>query len=407
MNYEEVLLKTQHELQKSSVPIVLWGAGIMGEMALKALSYLGKNPVCFCDANKELHGTDMLGLPVLSVEEAIDKYASSIIVLCVGMLGYSYQREEAAVSLAKKLKYTGTIIQGDVIHYVYSTKILKRAISSANYADTLYALRHSDNVLQHLDIVITDRCTLNCRDCGMLIPYKKPGKDADIDEIMLAVEKLFSVVDGIRWVQIHGGEPFLHQQLTEVAKRVAKIDKALFVVAITNATLAPNQEDYNELALYTSCFLLSDYGTSHSRYKDEIYDACKKSGMICVKNNYNPDGRAWHTFGSISNQNYTIEEKKDTFSNCMKMECTCRISPDGVFHFCERQLLPSIRTMEENEKEIIHLEDPEVCGEVLKEKWEYIRHLPYLIACGYCGGGTDVPAAVQAKGRLDYEDMDE
>lgn len=47
-------------------------------------------------------------------------------------------------------------------------------------------------------------------------------------------------------------------------------------------------------------------------------------------------------------------------------------------------------------------------GEVLREKWEYIRHPPYLAACGYCAGvngGDSVPAEVQAQGKLNYEDL--
>lgn len=406
MNYEEILLKTAYELKNTSNPIVLWGSGIMGQMALKVLNYLGVEPVCYCDINKELHGKYLYGFPILSVTEAISKYPSALIVLGVGVMGNSYQREEEAQKLAKELNHRGTIVSADVVHYLYNTKILKRGISSANYAQTIYDLRHSSNVLQRVSIIITDRCTLNCRDCGMLIPYKKPGKDADVDVIIAAVKKLFSLVDGIRWVQIFGGEPFLHPKLTEFTKKVAEIDKALSVALITNATLPPRQEQYNELASYISYFTYSDYGANLSRYCDEINDACEKSGMVFVKSNYNVDGLSWVTYGPISKKNYTVEEKKAIFTNCMKAECNFRISPDGVFYFCERQLLPSIKKIEDNEKEMINLEDSQMLDADLKEQWKYLRNLPYLTACDYCGGGEYVPAAVQAKGKLDYEDMD-
>ncbi len=407
MNYEETLLQTEYELENSTASIVIWGAGLLGQMALKVLRHLKKEPVCYCDINKELHGASIYGFSVLSVEEAISKYPTAIIILCVGVMGNSYAREEEATKLARMLNHTGNIVSADVIHYIYNAKVLKRGITSANYAQTIYNLRHSDNVLQRLSIVITDRCTLNCRDCGMLIPYKKPGKDADMGMVLLAIEKLFSVVEGIRWVQIFGGEPFLHPHLTELTRKVAEIDKALSIVLITNATLQPIQERYNKLASYISYFTFSDYGSSLSKYCDEVDNACKNSGIVYSKSNYNQDGLPWVTYGSISDKNYTGEEKKVIFNACMQAECNFRISPDGIFYFCERQLHPTIRSIGNNENEIIHLEDPNMSGAVLREKWEYIRHLPYLTACGYCGGGTYVPAAIQAKGRLNYEDMDE
>ncbi|MDF2890850.1 MAG: radical domain protein [Clostridia bacterium] len=406
MNYEEALLQTEYELRNSTASIILWGAGILGQMALKVLRHLGREPICYCDINKELHGTDMHGFPVLSVEEAISKYPTAIFILCVGVMGNSYGREEEAAKQARILNHTGTIVSADVIHYIYNVKVLKRGISSANYAQTIYNLRHSDNVLQRLSIVITDRCTLNCRDCGMLIPYKKPGKDADVEMILSAVEKMFSMVEGIRWVQIFGGEPFLHPRLLELTRKVVEIDKALSVVLITNATLPPIQEQYNELASYISYFTYSDYGPSLSKYCNEVDNACKSSGMVYSKSNYNQDGLSWVTYGPVSNKNYTDDEKKVVFNNCMQAECNYRISPDGIFYFCERQLHPAIRPIGNTENEIIHLEDPEMDGAVLQAKWEYIRRLPYLKACDYCGGGGYVPAAVQAKGKLDYEDME-
>ena len=60
-------------MSKNDLPVILYGAG---RKAAEEIDKIKRelNPVCFCDANKNKQGTEYLGFPVLSIDEAIIKF---------------------------------------------------------------------------------------------------------------------------------------------------------------------------------------------------------------------------------------------------------------------------------------------------------------------------------------------
>ncbi len=51
--------------------IVLWGAGRLGRKVLAGLRSMGIEPLAFCDSNRALWGSELDGLSVMSVEDAV------------------------------------------------------------------------------------------------------------------------------------------------------------------------------------------------------------------------------------------------------------------------------------------------------------------------------------------------
>jgi hypothetical protein len=54
--------------------LVLFGAGGLGKRTLAGLRKIGIEPVAFCDNNSTLCGTEIAGVPVLSLPVAAEKY---------------------------------------------------------------------------------------------------------------------------------------------------------------------------------------------------------------------------------------------------------------------------------------------------------------------------------------------
>lgn len=401
MKYEEILLGQERDLINSKEPIIIWGAKNLGQMAYKVLTYLKLKPQYFCDMDVALHGTSLKGINIISVKQAISAFPKSTIILSLGLKSNVYKNEEIAISIAKDFGHKGAIITGELIHYIYSTRILTRNISSREYANTLFNLRNSKNILNHLDIVITDKCTLNCRDCGMLIPYRKPGIHADVDTIVKAARKLFDLVDGVRWLQIFGGEPFLHPDICEIIKQIASSPKVEMVGIITNSTLTPKKEQFQEISKYSSICLVSNYGNL-STSLDEVKNECEQNNIIYTITDYSSGGMIWNKRADIKKKNYSDTKKKMMFEKCMNSECICRISPEGLFYFCEYQTIPFIKDLDETKNEIMDLANDSLTHKEQKNKWHELTTLPYITACNYCGIGDKVPAAVQVKGKLDY-----
>jgi len=56
------------------LPLVLYGAGGAAAYELSKVKVMGYNPVCFVDVNPDKWAKEYLGLPILSLEQAQDKY---------------------------------------------------------------------------------------------------------------------------------------------------------------------------------------------------------------------------------------------------------------------------------------------------------------------------------------------
>ncbi len=67
----------------SNGPIVLFGAGRLGLIALKGLRRIGIEPVAWADNNPRLHGTVVQGLTVYSATEAAAKFGEATFVVTI------------------------------------------------------------------------------------------------------------------------------------------------------------------------------------------------------------------------------------------------------------------------------------------------------------------------------------
>ncbi len=63
--------------------LILYGAGIWGEIAYQLFDLQGVNPICYADDDINKQGTDYNGTKVLSLAEAAEKYGQAVFVVCV------------------------------------------------------------------------------------------------------------------------------------------------------------------------------------------------------------------------------------------------------------------------------------------------------------------------------------
>lgn len=63
--------------------LCLYGAGYWGEVAYRVFKKMGCTPLCYCDDNSGKWSTRYQGLPVYSLEEAIERYPNAIYIVCI------------------------------------------------------------------------------------------------------------------------------------------------------------------------------------------------------------------------------------------------------------------------------------------------------------------------------------
>ena len=56
--------------------------------------------------------------------------------------------------------------------------------------------------LNSIDLVLTEKCSLKCKDCSNLMQYYAKPIDEDFDLLMKSIEKLFGTVGHIREIRI-------------------------------------------------------------------------------------------------------------------------------------------------------------------------------------------------------------
>ena len=89
------------------------------------------------------------------------------------------------------------------------------------------------------DILLTEKCTLNCTFCNMYMPHYKNPKHKNINKIKEDIDILFKNVDYISTLHLVGGEPFLYPNHKEVFEHIGKNyrDKIDNILITTNGTL--------------------------------------------------------------------------------------------------------------------------------------------------------------------------
>ena len=78
---EQMAARAANEFDRIASPfanrVVVFGAGYLGRLAVSGLQTAGTHPLAICDNNSRLWGTEIDGLPVLSPQEAAERYRSN------------------------------------------------------------------------------------------------------------------------------------------------------------------------------------------------------------------------------------------------------------------------------------------------------------------------------------------
>jgi len=114
--------------------------------------------------------------------------------------------------------------------------------------------------LDYVELVITTKCSLRCKNCANLMNLYDRPYDVQNDLIEESIKKLFKSVDKVQLFRILGGEPLLNPKLKHYLDIIPyeKIDK---VVIVTNGTmLIKDKELIQKIKEHNVEVEISDYG---------------------------------------------------------------------------------------------------------------------------------------------------
>lgn len=188
------------QLKHSEKKIVIFGAGIAGKYVLDICHKQGIQAACFCD-NKLPEESYANGLTVHRLQRLAESGEDYCFIISIMDIEFIRNELEA-------FGFHDWVS----IYNLYMPK--KRSqkesfwdyhrLESVWYAHKNYECRDQLN-LNSLDVVITERCSLKCRECSNLMQYYQAPQNFPLDDLKKEIERVLSVCDEIYEIRVIGG----------------------------------------------------------------------------------------------------------------------------------------------------------------------------------------------------------
>lgn len=377
---------------KEGQRILIYGAAVYGEIALRGLEISGIKPEGFVDRGHA--GEQYLGYDVISPDSLIDM---DDVVVIIASLNYFGEILEYLKSIGIRQYYDmETLLHLDHSHSCLSEYALEEVQHFEKYLTTIENHDKDALIINHCEIVVTEKCTLRCRDCANLMQYYKAPVNFDVEELMRAFDRFLQTIDVLCELRILGGEPFICDRLDLLLDRYIKCSKIKKITVYTNATIVPGQDVIDALADKKAAVHISDYGkySRNARHLEKIFS---ENGVAYYVHRY----EKWRDFGGLEKRAYTEEQAIRLYQTCFSGKCHTFYR--GRFYLCPRAAHgEQLKIFQNKKSEYVDFstEDLDI-GEKRKELQKAITEIRTLTACWYCNGESmyseEIDAAVQMR----------
>jgi organic radical activating enzyme len=385
-----------NEIKNKQLPVIIAGAGIVGKVLLSICKKEGIKIECFCDSSKKVAGSKFCDLEVIYTPDLKTKYKDAIILISVAAI-------KDVVDLLSELGFSNWYAGGlllkdlDVSQNQPAIDYTKYAIENCVLCHSGY-LNSNQLFLRSIDIVITERCSLRCKDCSNLMQYYENPKDCDISKMLKCIDALCKIVDEVMDFRVIGGEPFMNRDWHIIVNRLINEPKGKRVVIYTNGTIVPNEKYIPLLKNKKVVVIISDYGIlsrNLSRLK-QIFEENKIRHHILEINE-------WLDCSGIFPHNRSIEQKKEIFKLCCAKNMPTLLDDGRVYRCPYAANAARLLAVPDNKDDYVNILE-ELLDEAgihrAKSKLKnYLFNKEYLEICDFCNGrplsGVEVQPYVQ------------
>lgn len=183
---------------------------------------------------------------------------------------------------------------------------------------------------KYIEIPITTKCTLNCKDCANLIQFYQKPYHIESADIINDVRNLSKIAKEILLLRVLGGEPLLHPELFSIIKQILELKNIKHIQIVTNGTLLFDEKTLNILRDNKRVSVdISNYEEKSIRKKQLIEQL--KSNHIRY---FTQEERIfWTSQADCSCRKRNESQMIDVLSKC-RMDCISLL--DGKLHLCPR-----------------------------------------------------------------------
>jgi organic radical activating enzyme len=400
----------KNTIKNNSGKVVIFGYGTLGVLSKKVFDKLGISVDYFCDSDSRKHNHSYESTKVISIDELnrLDKN-TNIFISHDYFLAIMPNLEENnftnIYSITELLNYPNVLdmYEGNL----YPLKLKRRVDFYNEMAKKDEYTLSGVLKIKSVDIQITEKCSMKCKDCSNLMQYYTKPQDSEMDQLFKSIDNLMSVVDHVNEFRVLGGDPFMNKEMYKVVNKLSKFKNNSRIVIYTNATILPKGEQLKCLKNEKVGLEITNYGAL-SRQHDALLELCDKEGIeySTIKfDNWQDSGRI------IPHSQKSEKEITKQFNNCCNSDLITLLH--GNLYRCPFSANGhNLRAFNEHVSGVIDLTKVYDSKESLKKMIkELCYNKKFLNACFSCNGRdfttTNIEVAIQTldKKPLEYEKL--
>ncbi len=392
------------QIKEGKIPVLIFGAGIVGEALFHACRDVGVPVEGFCDNNINITRAPICGVRVFHAFEVKKKYPEAIFLIAAADV------KDVADQL-REMGYGRWYVCSPLLrNQDFSRYELNAPLDFVEYAVATCLLCHDSYLnpeklfLRSVDLIITERCSLKCKDCSNLMQYYKKPADCESVQLIRCVDAFCEIIDEVNEFRVIGGEPFMNKDFHLITNRLIAEPKVKRVVIYTNGTIVPRQDQIRSLKDEKTLVLITDYGAL-SKNRDKLVLALRQNDIAY----YAHSAKGWAACSRIMKHDRNEKAQKDIFKSCCAKN-TFTLSNGMLFRCPFSANAVRLRAIPFNEGDCVPIFRNKTGAEDLHDLKRRIRSFvserEYLPACDYCDGrpfgASEIVPAVQAPQPIGY-----
>jgi hypothetical protein len=389
-------------LKNSGKPVIISGAGIVGETVLALCREHGIAVAGFCDGSLKVEGTDFHGFKVIHTRKLKEHFSDALVLISAAAI-------KDVVEVLREDGFTDWVAAGplledlDVSQMAPELDFRKFSIETCIVCHSGF-LNPERTFLRSVDLIITERCSLKCKDCSNLMQYYEHPQNVELDLIFRSIDALCSALDDIMELRVIGGDAFMNKQWPLVLERLVGEKKIKRVVIYTNGAIVPSADCARLLKHPKVLTIVTDYGKL-SRNMDKLLGYFKAHGI--AHRILHVD--SWLDCASLVKHNRTPEQNARIYQDCCAKNMLSM--SDGKLFRCpfaaNADRLSAAPDFSGDYLDVLaEMRSPAGASSTGRRIMDYVMNETALDTCDYCNGrplaGVEVTPAVQVDKPLGF-----
>jgi organic radical activating enzyme len=401
-------------LKQTKLPVIIYGADLVGKVLYNACKHMGIKVECFCDDSFNKinlsRSETVYGLDVIDPVKIPEKYADAHFIV-----SSTYIRD--IIHHLNELNfdkwYDCSILRNyDYWEDQYTDSFGKRNVSKAFVDFTVKAcLTSQEGYLNKdklfarcVDLVITEKCSMKCSDCSNLMQYYLSPQTYNYEDVLKSIDYLFSCVDEVYEMRVIGGEPMLNKDIHLIVDRLVKEEKVRRIVIYTNATIPLKERQMSAFKNKKVLFLITDYDKL-SRNISKLVTQLKDNNIAFDRKPV--DG--WTDSGFIKHHERTNEDNQKIFDYCCaKNNVTLMAGHNKLYNCPFAANADALQAIPEDPNDYVDISKGE--NNLKENVRKMIYREKFVGACDFCNGRSysmaNIVPAIQVKKPIPYKIYD-